>query len=73
MLHYIKLSVGGAVGDARKSKGITYDTAQGACGEVCPRVEFNLSLRCENPTELRLLVRRHHGREIISERRLSRS
>lgn len=46
---------------ARKSNGITYDTAQGACGKVCSRVKFNLSLRCEDPRELRLLPRRHDG------------
>ena len=59
---------GGWAGWRRRDNEITYDTAEGACGEVCPRVEFNLSLRCKNPRELRLLARRHDGGEIISER-----
>lgn len=50
-----KMLVDGA-GWRRRDNDITYDTAEGACGEVRPGVELDLS-----PRELRLLAGRHGG------------
>ena len=54
-----------AVGDTQRGKGITYDATEGACGEVGPRVELDLSLWCKNSWELRLLPRRHSGGKLL--------